>query len=300
MMEILHYLGGPLIGAVIGYCTNYIAVKMLFRPYKEIKIGRFTLPFTPGIIPKRQKDLAAAVGKAVGSSLLTEEDLTGMLLSENLENSVADLCMDQLENYFAGGETIRSAAVSLTGEKAYMQARTTLQEKVCGRIMEAVEELHPAELIAAEGKKAIREKVAGTMFNMFITDGLLDNLGAEIGTYAEQYLLEKGPDFVKEQMEKETAELEQKTLRSAAEQFPLEKGEARAKICRIYRSCITKFGASIVEEFHIAQIVENKIASMDVAQLEALVMSVMKHELGMIVNLGALIGFLLGLLNLFF
>ena len=66
-MNILHYLSGPAIGAVIGYFTNYIAVKMLFRPLKEVKIGRFTLPFTPGMIPKRKDALACAVGKAVGS-----------------------------------------------------------------------------------------------------------------------------------------------------------------------------------------------------------------------------------------
>ena len=37
-MEILRMLAGPLIGAVIGYCTNYIAVKMLFRPYHPVKL----------------------------------------------------------------------------------------------------------------------------------------------------------------------------------------------------------------------------------------------------------------------
>ena len=38
-MTILEIIAGPAIGAVIGYCTNYIAVKMLFRPLKPIKIG---------------------------------------------------------------------------------------------------------------------------------------------------------------------------------------------------------------------------------------------------------------------
>ena len=35
----LTIIAGPLIGAVIGYFTNYLAVKMLFRPRREIKIG---------------------------------------------------------------------------------------------------------------------------------------------------------------------------------------------------------------------------------------------------------------------
>ena len=44
----------PLIGAAIGYVTNWIAVKMLFFPLNPVKIGKFTLPFTPGVIPKNK------------------------------------------------------------------------------------------------------------------------------------------------------------------------------------------------------------------------------------------------------
>ena len=57
-MNWIQILAGPAIGAVIGYCTNYGAVKMLFRPLTPIRIGKFTLPFTPGVIPKRKKELA--------------------------------------------------------------------------------------------------------------------------------------------------------------------------------------------------------------------------------------------------
>ena len=299
-MSILHYLGGPLIGAVIGYCTNYIAVKMLFRPYKEIKIGGFTLPFTPGIIPKRQKDLARAVGNAVGNSLVTESDLNEMLLSESLENSVVELCMEQLKAYAHSETTVEEAISSLTGEEAYVRTRELLKEKLCQRIMQAVEEMHPAELIATEGKNAIRQKLQGTMFSMFVTDNLLDSLGGEIGTYAEQYLMENGPVFVREQMEKETAELEGKSLVEITNKLSPGGEEVRERIRKIYRTCIRKFGSSIAGEFHIAQMVEDKITAMDVRELEDLVMSVMKHELGMIVNLGAVIGFVLGILMLFF
>ena len=51
-MEVLHYIAGPLLGAVIGYCTNWLAVKMLFKPLEPIKVFGRTLPFTPGVIPK--------------------------------------------------------------------------------------------------------------------------------------------------------------------------------------------------------------------------------------------------------
>ena len=70
-MDWIQILAGPVIGAVIGYFTNYIAVKMMFRPLKPIKFKNYTLPFTPGIIPKGKDRLAKALGEAVGENLLT-------------------------------------------------------------------------------------------------------------------------------------------------------------------------------------------------------------------------------------
>ena len=87
-MEILKYIIPPVIGAVIGYFTNYIAVKMLFRPLHPVKIGGKTLPFTPGIIPKGKPRLAKALGKAVGTTLLTENDIKNVLLSESMQNTI--------------------------------------------------------------------------------------------------------------------------------------------------------------------------------------------------------------------
>ena len=52
-LDVIQFISGPIIGGVIGYCTNWLAIKMLFRPYNEIKIRGRVLPFTPGIIPKR-------------------------------------------------------------------------------------------------------------------------------------------------------------------------------------------------------------------------------------------------------
>ena len=72
-MSVIEILAGPVIGAVIGYFTNYIAVKMLFRPLKPVKIGGRTLPFTPGIIPKGKPRLAKALGKAEGENSLPEK-----------------------------------------------------------------------------------------------------------------------------------------------------------------------------------------------------------------------------------
>ena len=90
----LMMLSGPIIGAVIGYFTNSIAIKMMFRPLHPVKIGNFTLPFTPGIIPKGQGRLAKAIGKTVGEQLLTEDVLTKRLLSDAMKENASAAVID--------------------------------------------------------------------------------------------------------------------------------------------------------------------------------------------------------------
>jgi uncharacterized membrane protein YheB (UPF0754 family) len=72
------YLVPPIAGAIIGYFTNDIAIKMLFRPYKAIYIGKRRLPFTPGLIPSNQDRLAKRISDTIMGSLLTPEELQNL------------------------------------------------------------------------------------------------------------------------------------------------------------------------------------------------------------------------------
>ncbi|MBD2394152.1 DUF445 family protein [Cyanobacterium aponinum FACHB-4101] len=65
----------PVAGGVIGYFTNDLAIKMLFRPYKPIHLWGRRLPFTPGLIPRNQERLAKRVSDTIMNSLLTPEEL---------------------------------------------------------------------------------------------------------------------------------------------------------------------------------------------------------------------------------
>ncbi|HEY9646372.1 MAG TPA: DUF445 family protein, partial [Chroococcidiopsis sp.] len=65
----------PITGGIIGYFTNDIAIKMLFRPYRAYYIGNWRVPFTPGLIPSNQERLAQRIANAIMGSLLTPEEL---------------------------------------------------------------------------------------------------------------------------------------------------------------------------------------------------------------------------------
>ncbi|HTL88845.1 MAG TPA: DUF445 family protein, partial [Leptolyngbya sp.] len=72
------FVAPPVIGGVIGYFTNDIAIKMLFRPYRALYIGKQQIPFTPGLIPRNQERLAKRVSDTIMGSLLTPEELQNL------------------------------------------------------------------------------------------------------------------------------------------------------------------------------------------------------------------------------
>ncbi len=76
--NLLLYVGPPVAGGIIGYFTNDIAIKMLFRPYKAIYIGKRQLPFTPGLIPRNQERLAKNISDTIMGSLLTPGELQNL------------------------------------------------------------------------------------------------------------------------------------------------------------------------------------------------------------------------------
>ena len=71
-------------------------------------------------------------------------------------------------------------------------------------------------------------------------------------------------------------------------------------LMNIYENTILEKIPNILSALNISKIIENKINSMDMLEVEKLILNIMKKELNALVNLGAIIGLILGLLNLLF
>ncbi|TCP53774.1 uncharacterized membrane protein YheB (UPF0754 family) [Tumebacillus sp. BK434] len=76
------------VGALIGLFTNWLAIVMLFRPWTERRLFGMRLPLTPGLIPRRQNELAEKLGEIVEQDLLTPEGLAKSLSRPDLEYAV--------------------------------------------------------------------------------------------------------------------------------------------------------------------------------------------------------------------
>ncbi|WP_075981545.1 DUF445 domain-containing protein [Bacillus massilinigeriensis] len=96
-----------IIGAVIGGFTNHLAIKMLFRPYNAIYIGKWKVPFTPGLIPKRRDELATQLGKMVVDHLLTPESIQRKFLNDNFQREMTQIAQKELEPILNTDKTVK-------------------------------------------------------------------------------------------------------------------------------------------------------------------------------------------------
>jgi uncharacterized membrane protein YheB (UPF0754 family) len=114
LSKVLLYISPPILGGLIGYYTNDIAIKMLFRPYKAVYIFGRKVPFTPGLIPSNQERLGQNIANAIMKSLLTPEELQNLarklLQPERVQSGILwllRLVIDQIK----GDKNPRSTAI---------------------------------------------------------------------------------------------------------------------------------------------------------------------------------------------
>lgn len=87
------------VGTFIGWITNYIAIKLLFRPYNEINILGFKIQ---GVIPKRRNEIALNIGQTVNSELISIKDITNTINSMELEVEIDKIVGDIVEKKIKG------------------------------------------------------------------------------------------------------------------------------------------------------------------------------------------------------
>ncbi|EGT3614804.1 DUF445 family protein [Clostridium perfringens] len=133
------YFIGALIGAIIGYITNWLAIKMLFRPREAKYIFGMKVPFTPGLIPKEKSRIANKVGETVGTHLLNSDSLSKALKNEKVKLKFDEIAKEKINQIFESEETVEVALKDLLGDSYYSLKEDTIKN-ISKTILEAIQE----------------------------------------------------------------------------------------------------------------------------------------------------------------
>ena len=289
------YIIPPLVGAVIGYFTNLIAVKMLFYPRKPIFVFGRQLPLTPGAIPKGKARLAKSAGKIVQDELFTREDISGRLLTEEVEKPLIDRVMSILDT------NIRETGAVMAGSsEKYDRLEANFTELLSFKITDAIKRMDIPGTIYREGKAMLLDHVLSSrLLAMVVSDNMIDRVMTTVSEKMEEFIDTRGPEMVSEITTSRIHDLGDRTPMHVLEQAGYDPDFVRKKITDAYRESVVNAVNSALRRIDVAKVVEDKINSMSVEELEKGVLTVMKTELSMIVNLGALIGLIIGSINIF-
>ena len=319
----LSYIIAPLLGGVIGYITNDIAIRMLFRPHKAKYVFGIHIPFTPGIIPKEKGRIAEAVGGVISENLMNKEVLEKYLLSEDMVGKVRSAVKEFISTQQRNDETVvqflghylskeeidtfaQNINQSITKQTYEKLADSSVGEKVAHIAID-----HVAQKLTIDGAQELLSGIGGALGGLGgMAAGLFGgNIVAKflgmLREPAEHFLAknintmlrDNGEEIVSNMIGGEVDNFLNKPVSKLLEGHEEQLAQAVNTIESIYRSIITEHLPKILQSIDISKIVRERINEMDVNETEKLIFQVMDKELKAIVWLGALLGLVMGSIN---
>lgn len=319
------YFVAPLLGGLIGYITNDIAIRMLFRPHKAKYLFGIHIPFTPGIIPKEKGRIAEAIGGVISENLMNNEVLEKYLLSDEMigkvRSAVEEFISTQQQNqesvarflgHYLSKDEIDSIAQNIN-QSITKQTYEKLADSSVGDKVAHIAIDHVAQKLTIDGAQELLSGIGGVLGGLKgMAAGLFGgNIVAKflgmLREPAEHFLAknintmlrDNGEEIVSNMIGGEVDHFLDKPVCKLLEGHEEQLAQTVDTIESIYRSIITEHLPKILESIDISKIVRERINEMDVNETEKLIFQVMDKELKAIVWLGALLGLLMGCINCF-
>ncbi len=297
-MPIWKLISTPIIGAIIGYITNWLAVKMLFRPKEAKYIGKFRVPFTPGVIPKGKARLAKAAGNVINQQLLTREALEEHLLSDKVMTMVKNAVEETLKEIKTNDEkTIYQLATTSIAENDFNKVLYQVQQFLATKADEKIKAANLGNTLSNAMVTQVQGALSGSFLGTMIGDSMLRSLQPSVANAIDVYIDQNAESVIRKIIAEETDALLKTPGSNIINSIESAGYDITGTAVDMYTKAIKEKAAAAIEALDIGSIAEKTIESMENDQLEELVLMTMKTELNAIVNLGFIIGLVLGLVN---
>jgi uncharacterized membrane-anchored protein YjiN (DUF445 family) len=310
MSQILLLLVPPLAGALIGFVTNVLAIRMLFRPLKPRYILGIRVPFTPGILPRERAKLARSIGAMVERELLTprilRERLAGAELREKFRQGLSRYTRRLPELFTGTAERVYPHALNALIE---FLRKPEIHDKLAAQGREIVDsivaDLSPIQrLLVGSGQfdRGIKEnmpRIVDNLIDRLEKAGRRDDTRDSIIAHAGDSLFARGS------LEKTLRDLSRQGGETPEGGTPGDGGVPgdgglddllTEKLLRAADAQIETFLAAI----DVRAMVQDRIDSMDMLRVEGIILDVMANQLKWIDVFGAILGFLIGLFQALF
>ena len=303
-MSYLPYILTPIFGAIIGYITNWIAIKMLFRPHRVHYLFGWKLPFTPGIIPKEKGRIAASIGEAISQNLMNEEVIRHTLLSDEMLGKVGAAFDNGVDRLRHEDKSLHEWLTGLINKEEVENAEAQVKEEITKTVAENLVSANLGQKIAHMAVNHAIEKMKNGLLGLFHVEKLLGNLrvSAEelLARNIDEMLSANAAEMVTEMVDSSIDNLTSYSVSSLLANKDEQIASAHNTVLNMYKQTVEHHLPAMLASLNIKRIIEDRINSMDVMEVERLIFEVMDKELTAIIRLGILLGFIMGCLNCLF
>ena len=310
----ISYIVAPLLGGIIGYITNDIAVRMLFRPHKAKYVFGVRIPFTPGIIPKEKGRIASAIGGAISENLMNKEVLEKNLLSGEMiakiirsidsffatQKNNRESVRDFLAHYLTGEDIeklICGLKNGLTDQVSTKLGEVNLGEQISDVVMEHVSSKLRIDGLDIDIPKILKNFIGASIWGQIA--GLIEKPAKQyLAKNINQMLSSNGPEIVGNLVDNGVDDISRLSMQQLLQGKDLQIAQITNSCIGLYKTVISEHLPRILEAINIPVIIESRINEMDMDETEKLIFQVMDKELKAIVWLGALLGAVMGSINI--
>lgn len=304
-IDIVRFVAPVALGGIIGAFTNYIAIKMMFRPYSEKRLFGFLVPFTPGIIPKRQNDLAKAIGRVVSDNLVDADGISKMLLSDETIRKLESKIDEMVRSLQKNENSLRVFFSNYAGEERVENLIKRVNDNLVSKIDGIVSDEKIGQTIAASAMSALDERIGDGFMGMItknaLADTIKDKITPKLANLINDVMRGDGRKMILSIVDDEINRFANGSVASWTAGMSDEKIESlKRDVVKLYSEKVNVELPRLLRTIDISKIVEDKIQSMDMPTVERLVLDVANNELYMLVWLGGLLGAIIGVANIFF
>lgn len=288
---------GPIVGAIVGYCTNLIAVKMLFWPLKEVRIFGIRVPFTPGVIPKEKNRIIDKIARTIGEELLSSDYIAKEVLNDNVRQKFVRAAIEYKNKVISADDTLETFVDNYVDPEKFQTASEKGKKILSQHIYDSILKKDPSDLIIKKVVEAVKDKLKGGLLSVMISDSFIANMAEGFKDKIDDYIENDLYDFIYEKIGEQLDIILAKKPSDISATKMIDDAMVEKFVLKAFDEIIVPEVSKMITSVDIPTIVTNKMDKMDVKELEDVLLAVLKRELGYIINFGLIIGFIIGLIG---
>ena len=291
---------GPVIGAAIGYITNDLAIRMMFRPHQAKYVFGIRVPFTPGIVPKEKHRIAESIGAANSENLMNREVLEKSLLSQEMMRKLNDSFDELMTAQKSNTDTVRQLLARFLNEDKIDKIKDDTCAEFATQMHTRLDSSNLGDMIS----HAVMQQMSGGVMGFLGADKMMSHMAdaAEklLTKHVNQIIANNSEQLITRLVDKEATTLLQTPVCQLLDGHDHQIDQLKQVVMNIYHAVITEHLPRILATIDINSIVRDRINEMDMDETERIIFGVIKKELRAIVWLGALLGAVIGTVNTLF